>query len=336
MGSNICMNGLCGVTTSPEWKRGWATKSGGYATLCYNCGTAYENVVYCERFHLNESGWRECKFCEKPIHCGCIVSKYLHDYLDFGGIACIICLRAMANRSLRPLQSSSDDIRNGFGTVTPMSSWQSAAVGSRISGISADKGKLAQLSEAVEKHQLFPSTPSHKVDPTLSIGQVKRENIVLTAGEVGTGFSSTEVRSVFPHATQKSNPSSMFAKPDNSRPTLGLKDMYESLAQASLNFSLGGPQGTSNSGMSNPGGVVESSEPDKVPPFKQGQRTRHILPKPPKPGLSAQSPQANKGAPQQTRVARPPAEGRGRNQLLPRYWPKITDQELEQISGEYP
>jgi hypothetical protein len=36
------------------------------------------------------------------------------------------------------------------------------------------------------------------------------------------------------------------------------------------------------------------------------------------------------------RVARPPAEGRGRNQLLPRYWPRITDQELQQISGEYP
>lgn len=37
------------------------------------------------------------------------------------------------------------------------------------------------------------------------------------------------------------------------------------------------------------------------------------------------------------RVARPPGEGRGRNQLLPRYWPRITDQELQQItSGEYP
>lgn len=37
------------------------------------------------------------------------------------------------------------------------------------------------------------------------------------------------------------------------------------------------------------------------------------------------------------RVARPPGQGRGRNQLLPRYWPRITDQELQQItSGEYP
>lgn len=27
---------------------------------------------------------------------------------------------------------------------------------------------------------------------------------------------------------------------------------------------------------------------------------------------------------------------RGRNQLLPRYWPRITDKELQQISGTYP
>lgn len=36
------------------------------------------------------------------------------------------------------------------------------------------------------------------------------------------------------------------------------------------------------------------------------------------------------------RNARPRADARGKNQLLPRYWPRFTDQELQQISGEYP
>lgn len=36
------------------------------------------------------------------------------------------------------------------------------------------------------------------------------------------------------------------------------------------------------------------------------------------------------------RNARPRADARGRSQLLPRYWPRFTDQELQQISGEYP
>jgi len=69
-------------------------------------------------------------------------------------------------------------------------------------------------------------------------------------------------------------------------------------------------------------------------PLQKGQRSRPILPKPLKSGLSASS-ETNKGV-VQMRIARPPAEGRGKNQLLPRYWPRITDQELEKLSGEYP
>ncbi|EXB51816.1 B3 domain-containing protein [Morus notabilis] len=34
------------------------------------------------------------------------------------------------------------------------------------------------------------------------------------------------------------------------------------------------------------------------------------------------------------RNARPRADARGKNQLLPRYWPRFTDQELQQISGD--
>ncbi|PKI43639.1 hypothetical protein CRG98_035964 [Punica granatum] len=36
----------------------------------------------------------------------------------------------------------------------------------------------------------------------------------------------------------------------------------------------------------------------------------------------------------QIRNGRPRGDVRGKNQLLPRYWPRITDQELQQISGD--
>lgn len=36
------------------------------------------------------------------------------------------------------------------------------------------------------------------------------------------------------------------------------------------------------------------------------------------------------------RNGRARGDARGRSQLLPRYWPQITDEELRQISGEYP
>lgn len=38
----------------------------------------------------------------------------------------------------------------------------------------------------------------------------------------------------------------------------------------------------------------------------------------------------------QTRNGRGRLDSRARSHLLPRYWPRITDQELQQISGEYP
>lgn len=64
-------------------------------------------------------------------------------------------------------------------------------------------------------------------------------------------------------------------------------------------------------------------------------RIRQLLPRPHSNSSAAFEPGFDPQA--SLRVARPPGEGRGRNQLLPRYWPRITDQELKQItSGEYP
>lgn len=152
---------------------------------------------------------------------------------------------------------------------------------------------------------------------TTSLGQRKGEGTMLPFDEVNT---------CSPNITEQSVGSSMFVKPDNSRSHQG--------PQPSLNFSLSN-LGASSSVLPFSDGIVEGSEQNKVSPNQQGQRARHILPKPPKPGSIASS-EATKGVPSQTRIARPPAEGRGRSQLLPRYWPRITDQELQQISGEYP
>ncbi|KAI3507971.1 hypothetical protein L1887_22969 [Cichorium endivia] len=315
------MNGLCGAKTTPQWKRGWPMKAGGFATLCYPCGVAYENVTYCERFHLNEPGWRECKFCEKPVHCGCVVSKYLHECLDLGGISCIKCIRARGTQALKPIQSFPSDIPNGF--IPFSATWHPSVIGNRINGgATLEKGKLTQLTESIEKHQPSPSTPlmSHPMK------QDEKNRI----------SPSKELTPIFPSA------SSLFGTPDNNgRTDLGLKALYEAIPQPSLSYSLGNNNNalttTPKSSLlpNNASGVVDGREQEKVPSFKQGQRSRVTIPKTPKIGVgNSQRAQSNKGAVSENRVARPPAEGRGRNQLLPRYWPKITDQELLQISGD--
>lgn len=301
------MNGLCGAQSSPQWKRGWPMKSGGFATLCYSCGNAYDHVKYCERFHLNEPGWRECKFCEKPIHCGCVVSKYLHECLDLGGISCLKCIRARGTQALKPMQNYHSDSPNGF---LPFSGpWHPSSISNRVNGgASVDKGNLTQLNEAIEKHQSSPLTPS--------IGlQIKQdENRFSSSKDSGKIFSST---------------SSLFATPDN-----GLKALYEAIPQPSINYSLGNALATTKPPvLPSPNGTVDGRESEKVPSFKQGQRSRLTFTKPAKSGATIRSP-ANKGTVSDNRVARPPAEGKGRSQLLPRYWPKMTDQELLQISGD--
>ncbi|CAM6104771.1 unnamed protein product [Calypogeia fissa] len=65
-------------------------------------------------------------------------------------------------------------------------------------------------------------------------------------------------------------------------------------------------------------------------------RPRQLLPRPfhagaPSPPIANTDTKNNEAG--SVRVARPPGQGRGRNQLLPRYWPRITDQELQQITS---
>ncbi|KAF2551245.1 hypothetical protein F2Q68_00037723 [Brassica cretica] len=70
-----------------------------------------------------------------------------------------------------------------------------------------------------------------------------------------------------------------------------------------------------------------------TPIFQLASRSRQLLPKPANSAPTTAPPMEPNGS---LHVARPPPEGRGKTQLLPRYWPRITDQELQQLSGQYP
>ncbi|XP_031122376.1 B3 domain-containing transcription repressor VAL1-like isoform X3 [Ipomoea triloba] len=313
MGSKFCMNELCGSTTSSEWKKGWGLKSGGFATLCYSCGSAYEKVAFCETFHLDESGWRECRMCRKRIHCGCIASKYLFEYMDLGGIGCLSCARRLGGQALRPIEVPTDDVPSGILAMKNNADTQPIRVENRMDGNIFDKGRLLQLGKSIEARepiQLFKSQNDDKI---------KTEEPTIPA---------VEVMSCFPNLNQQSLRTSVLEKAENCIPKQAVKDTPDSFNQPSLNFSLSTPTSTSSSVLPFPSGV------GKISPFQQGQKPHHILPKPPKAGSNLGF-ESKSGISTPTRVARPPAEGRGgRNQLLPRYWPRITDQELQKLSGD--
>ncbi|KAL8258830.1 hypothetical protein R6Q59_026783 [Mikania micrantha] len=277
----ICMNELCGATTTVQWKRGWPMNVGGVATLCNACGTEYDHVRYCERFHLNEPGWRACTYCDKPVHCGCVVSKYLHECLDSGGVSCINCIRT------QHLKQSINEIPNSFSWCA--GNWLSSVVTNRMN-------KTTPLTEELEKYQFTFSNSSKEFGTHCTSG-------------IDNGSS---LKSPLLLPTIFSNQLPLSAEPNNNKPIFGSNLVYEPCAQQS-------------------NGVVEG----KVPSFKKEQKSHQIVPKQLKLGVSMMS-KSNKGMAlgSNNQVDRSPSEGRGRSQLLPRYWPQTTDQELLQIHGD--
>ncbi|XP_062014868.1 B3 domain-containing transcription repressor VAL2-like [Rosa rugosa] len=346
MATKICMNVSCGTSNTHEWKNGWPLRSGGFAHLCYKCGAAYEKSVFCDTFHLGETGWRDCSSCHKPLHCGCVASRSLYECLDYGGVGCIAC----ANSS-QPRVIQRNDVLNGFGglTLSNASDRKSTSVEYRAVGDTVDEGKFLQLCGTVDEGKLLqlckimeanestllPQSPTgeesvflesnllprpQRDDISESLGQTKGQEVIHQIGEVSTGFFS---------ATQSSIGSLTFAQSDNGRTMLEVNHMSIPSSQPSLSMSLGAPSATPNFIQPFSGGHVDIRDQSKSPSaFQQVQKPRPILPRPLKPALPISS-ETNKGA----RIARPPAEGRGKNQLLPRYWPRITDQELQKLSG---
>lgn len=101
--------------------------------------TAYKQLVFCEVFHSEETGWRECTTCGKVsprfllilnqsnvvlnlqnrsrfvligidsflywqrLHCGCIASSSLLVLLDTGGVSCKGCIKNSKFPSVRPI-----------------------------------------------------------------------------------------------------------------------------------------------------------------------------------------------------------------------------------------
>lgn len=190
----------------------------------------------------------------------------------------------------------------------------------QFKGINVEKLGEVRVGDYMENDGLRSWFHSHNGATNGPSMRLKQE-VMPYIGELG----STSISQFHP----KSNGSSKAVKVDNCKTDGEIRDMYESFAQTNLSMTLGASLGNSNSLRND---VFDEREHSKtLSPTLPGPRSRHLLPKPPRSSM-----EVNAGLVSQIRVARPPAEGRGRNQLLPRYWPRITDQELQQISGEYP
>lgn len=331
MSAMRCMNAGCGTAAAGGvWKKGWLLRSGRFAVLCENCGLAYERLFFCESFHQAESGWRECAFCGKRLHCGCIASKSMLDLLDGGGVQCLNCLNNHRNSSI-PGEGVPDLLTQSSQRARVLST--RCSVDERIAdiGIQAANGSSELLTTSSDRNITGHSTAKY------NIMQLNKNLDV-------TGYSTMLLSQ-----REKTNGSLRYFKQEQvtlHRGDLGRPDnLNNQVAEACLNMSLGSPNmgnilevysspGARQIALPHHGAIEDGKDQNKVlTSFHNVQRARHVLPKLPMEIRGTTSDVSKEHIPQ-LRVARPPAEGRGRSQLLPRYWPRITDQELQQISGD--
>ncbi|KAL8224747.1 hypothetical protein R6Q57_017304 [Mikania cordata] len=284
MESRICMNDLCGASLAAagDFRKGWALRSGDFAKLCSKCGTAYEQLTFCELFHLEDTGWRECTSCGKRLHCGCIASSAFIEILESGGVSCVSC-----SNSFKHYPSTSEDKPEECGISVENS------VGDIRSSIKMFK----------------QSCDGTGYDDDASTSNMKQEEIQTTSTSISIYNATSE---------------SAHGRPNiKYRESTGIKDV-----QTELTIGLAS---SSQKPVNFPVDDREFSKPYSS--FQHGPWAHHILPKMPK-SIYPQGFDANPSMNSQIRVARPPVEGRVKNQLLPRYWPRITEQELQQISGD--
>ncbi|KAI3742795.1 hypothetical protein L1987_60491 [Smallanthus sonchifolius] len=289
MGSEVCMNGLCGASLAAagDCRKGWTLRSGGFANLCDKCGTAYEQQDFCELFHLDDTGWRECTSCGKRLHCGCIAFSAFLELLDNGGVNCVSCLGNNPKTREEKPKDAVISVKNNVGES------RASCFDNHVNTGNFSKTDLTKLNgEAADDGERL-LLPSDNHDASRSHTKPHEKN-VCPSGENGP------------------------------------KDVYGSLVQTNLTIGLDGSPAKPVFIPSNK--AVEQQElKSTLSYFQQGIWSRHIFPRSILPhGFN----NANADVSSQIRVARPPVEGRVKNQLLPRYWPRITEQELQQISGD--
>ncbi|XP_057428834.1 B3 domain-containing protein Os07g0563300-like isoform X2 [Lotus japonicus] len=317
--SKLCFNSLCKEFKSERPKKAWRLRTGDLAELCDRCGSAFEEGRFCEIFHSNTSGWRNCETCGKRIHCGCIVSSHAYVLLDPGGIECFACARKsiilpsnvpwpqsfpVHNRlpeRFRDLSAKSWNQLAGSGPV-PWKQAPSLFNSASSSDLVPEVPSVVDLSNSFDKiygNERLPAPSLEKKNedfPGISVNwnvKLGPREMMLLNGMRNEDKSSSCL-------SMCSQPPSM--KEDSSPQPFGLSIPYSSPNER--NGQIG----------------VTGSHPQQTPPppGKQFNGSMHLS--------------LDSSGDAQVRNGRPRADARGRNQLLPRYWPRCTDLELQQIS----
>ncbi|XP_042378408.1 B3 domain-containing protein Os07g0563300-like [Zingiber officinale] len=339
--AKICFNTQCKESIADHIaprRRGWRLRSGEIAELCDRCSSSFEQGTFCETFHSNDSGWRNCETCGKRVHCGCIASAQSYGFLDAGGIECIPCPRKslatapnQISSSLMFMQQHAPERRD-----SPAKTWRSMAnplsgqwrQASHMWNMTMQSDLQQRLSyefdrpSSIEKlaHGGRHSIATHekKFEPerktNTDLNNISRDKYI--HGNAGENDPMSTRKSVSTDPCSTSSIVNFEAKPNSS---IKLQQLPVTKENSSILISLSASFPSSN-GVKEPMKLSSNQSPSQIttPLSKQFYPQR-----------------MNEAELQvQMRNGRTRVDAYPRTQLLPRYWPRITNQELQQISGD--
>ncbi|CAI9783853.1 unnamed protein product [Fraxinus pennsylvanica] len=315
--TKLCFNSNCKEPLE-KWRRGWRLRTGEYADLCDRCASAYEDGKFCETFHLKATGWSCCGSCGKQIHCGCIVSFHMFILLDAGGIECLTCAKKSyiltpnpawpppsqflpsQHESLKDLSMKRWSLIAGSGPVP----WRKAPSFFNGSGVQSE---------------LQPGMP-FEVDVVGGIDRFRisdRFSIFSLEKKQENSFDRLIDRKLIvgPSETLENEIS---ASNREEKPNLSVASVVKNESSAS-NMSLASAFSSKyETNNMNHDCASLSQWPTLSTPMGKHVSSHNGM---------------NSAGEAVVHTGKARGDCRGRNQLLPRYWPRITDKELQQISS---
>ncbi|EEF40926.1 transcription factor, putative [Ricinus communis] len=302
--SKKCFNSDC---TEFKIRKGWRLRAGDFAELCDRCASMFEEGRFCDTFHLNATGWRCCESCGKRVHCGCIVSNNAFMLLDAGGIECMACARKnivlSSNTPWPPPLFYNTPLSERFKDLSVKGLGQLAG-----SGPVPWRQAPSLFNSPISHSELQPralyeidrlATGERSSAPALEKGRMDdfSERLINGSLKLGAGIEEKPGSCLgIPH-----QPSSLREDPSTAQ---RMVIPFASLNEPNISAVSGTP-------------LRQPAPPPSLPKQFHGNLHNGV----------------DSSIDTHIRNGRPRVDARARSQLLPRYWPRFTDEELQQISG---
>ncbi|XP_011001124.1 PREDICTED: B3 domain-containing protein Os07g0563300-like isoform X2 [Populus euphratica] len=306
--SRKCFNSDC---TDFKSRKGWRLRSGDFAELCDRCASAYEEGSFCETFHLRASGWRCCESCGKRVHCGCIVSIQAFTFLDAGGIACMACERKSFVLTSNPAWSSLFYHAPFPERLKDLSvkSWSQLAGSGPVPWRQAPSLFNPSAAQSELQTRMPYEVDRLNTSERFSAPSLEKRKVEDFSEKFINGNLRIRLQDIVENGNagiigeEQPQPSSSLME-DASGQQFGITIPYKSISESNGQIE----------------GSVNALQPAPPPPF-----TKHFH--------GSLHNGVDSSVDGHIRNGKPRTDARGRSQLLPRYWPRFTDGELQQISG---